>query len=56
MIPVVGVVVAPVLMIWWWWMIAQRRGFHGALALLYLVPIVNVVMIGIFAWVEPKKK
>jgi len=56
MVPVVGIVVVPVLMIWWWWMIAQRRGFHGALALLCLIPIVNFVMIGIFAWVDPKKR
>jgi len=55
-IPVVGFLIAPALMIWWWWKIAEKRGFHGALALLYLVPIANIAIPGVFAWVEPKKK
>lgn len=33
--------------------IVQRLGWHWALGLLMLVPLVNIVLICIFAWSDP---
>lgn len=33
------------------WRIVSKAGFHGALSLLLLVPLVNVVMLWVFAFV-----
>jgi len=32
-----------------WWRIFRKAGFHGALGLLMLVPLVNVAMLILFA-------
>ncbi|HOI18949.1 MAG TPA: hypothetical protein PLX15_03750 [Candidatus Woesearchaeota archaeon] len=55
-IPILGPVIVSGIIIWWWWKIAERRGFKGPLALLLLLPIANLVIMGIFAWSEAKKK
>ncbi len=34
------------------WKIVSKAGYHGALSLLMLVPIVNIIMFIIFAFVE----
>jgi hypothetical protein len=34
------------------WRIVGKAGFHGALSLLALVPLVNVVMLWVFAFVR----
>ncbi len=36
--------------IWWWWKIAEVRGRPGWWSLLMLIPIVNLVILGILAW------
>jgi hypothetical protein len=33
------------------WRIVSKAGFHGALSLLLLVPLVNMVMLWVFAFV-----
>lgn len=33
------------------WRITQKAGFHGALSLLVLIPVVNLIMIWVFAFV-----
>jgi hypothetical protein len=33
------------------WRIVSKAGFHGALSLLLLVPLVNIVMLWVFAFV-----
>ena len=38
---------------WMFWLIAKRRKLQGWLGLLMIIPVVNLVMIGIIAW---KKK
>lgn len=34
------------------WRILQKAGFHGALSLLGLLPIVNMVLLWVFAFVK----
>lgn len=49
-IPVVGGLVMLAAMIYIWWKIAERLGKPGWWSLLLLVPVVNLVIIGIMAW------
>lgn len=41
-----------VIVIWPFWRIFSKAGFNGALAILMLVPIINVVMIFYLAFSE----
>jgi heme/copper-type cytochrome/quinol oxidase subunit 2 len=34
------------------WKIVSKSGYHGALSLLMIIPLVNVVMVAIFAFAE----
>jgi len=34
------------------WRIVQKAGFHGALSLLWFIPVVNIVMLWVFAFVR----
>lgn len=36
--------------VWWWWRIAEERKKPGWMSLLMLVPIVNLIIIGVLAW------
>jgi hypothetical protein len=39
------------------WRIASRAGFPGALSLLIVIPIVNIVLLWVFAFVKwPREK
>ncbi len=49
-IPFIGGLALAGIMVWWWWKIAERRGFDGWLSLLMLIPLVNLVVMGIIAW------
>ena len=49
-IPVVGTVASLGVTIWWWWKIAEARKKPGWLSLLLLIPIVNLIVIGVLAW------
>lgn len=54
-IPVIGSLALLAVMIWWWWKICERRSFPGWWSLLItLIPLVNLVMLGIVAWSEKK--
>jgi hypothetical protein len=35
-----------------WWRIIQKTGYHGALGLLFLIPLVNIVFIIVLAFKE----
>jgi uncharacterized membrane protein len=50
MIPIIGSLGFMAVMVWWWWMIAERRGFPNWYGILMLVPVVNLVFMGIIAW------
>lgn len=51
-VPFVGPIVFGVIFIMWWWKIAEARKKPGWLALLLLLPIVNLVIMGIIAWAD----
>lgn len=49
-IPFLGSLVSIGLTIWWWWKIAEERSRPGWWGILMIVPVVNLVMMGILAW------
>lgn len=49
-IPVLGPILSGIAMIYIWWRIAERLGKPGWWSLMLLVPVVNLVIIGIMAW------
>lgn len=49
-IPYIGAVASIVVSVWWWWRIAEVRNKPGWFGLLMLVPIANLIMMGILAW------
>lgn len=54
-IPIIGVLAAPALMVFtivWLWKIFEKVGKPNWWAVLCLIPIVNLVLIGIAAWGE----
>lgn len=51
-IPMVGGLAVAGVSIWLFWRIAERRGFPGWISLLLLVPIVNLIVLGIIAWAK----
>lgn len=36
--------------VWLFWRISERRNFPGWLSLLMIVPVVNLIVIGVLAW------
>lgn len=56
LIPMGGFIVAGV-GIWFFWIVAEKIKFPGWTSLLLLVPILNLIILGIWAWGKsPKKK
>jgi Zn-dependent protease len=51
-IPFLGGLAFMAIMIWWWWKICEKRGREGWWSLLMLIPIVNLVILGMLAWSE----
>ena len=49
-IPVIGTFVAMAFGAYTWWYIAERRKMPGWYGLLVIVPIANLVIMGIIAW------
>ncbi len=49
-IPVLGPILSGIAMIYIWWRIAERLGKPGWWSLLLLVPVINLVIIGLMAW------
>ena len=52
-IPLVGIfgcVVVLGIFLWWWWKIAEARRKSGWLGLLIIIPVVNLVTLGVLAW------
>ncbi|OYT32469.1 hypothetical protein DRJ22_01040 [Candidatus Woesearchaeota archaeon] len=50
LIPFIGILIFAAIGIWWWWKIAEARNKPGWLSLLLLIPLVNLIVIGIIAW------
>jgi len=53
-IPFIGQIALIVIMVWWWWKIAEKRGFPGWLGILTIIPLVNLIIMGVLAWAEHK--
>lgn len=51
-VPFAGTIVMMAVMIWMFWRIAEAIDFPGWTSLLLLVPVVNLVILGIWAWAE----
>ena len=51
-IPFIGSLAFAAIMLWWWWKICERRGREGWWAILMLIPIVNLIILGMLAWAE----
>lgn len=51
-IPFIGQLVALGIIAWWWWNISEKRNYPGYFGILMLIPIVNLVILGILAWGE----
>ena len=49
-VPVIGAIAMYAAVIYIWWRIAEARKFPGWFALLMLIPLVNLVIVGIIAW------
>ncbi len=56
LVPVIGWLTLCVLMIISFWRIAKKRNLPGWIALLLILPIVNLITLGILAWYEKDKK
>jgi amino acid permease len=50
--PCLGLVLAVVFVVVPFWMIFTKAGFNGALSLLMLIPLVNIIMISYLAFAE----
>ena len=55
-LPMVGSLAISGMMVWYWWAIAERMNRPGWWGILMLVPIANLVLMGILAWGEIPKK
>ena len=50
LIPLVGPLFVAGVGIWLFWRVAEKRRFPGWVSLLLLIPIVNLVVLGVIAW------
>ncbi len=50
LIPVLGGILVGVLMVYLWWQVAERVGRPGWWGILMIVPILNLVIVGMMAW------
>lgn len=51
-IPIVGTLLMLGVMIWWFWKISEARKRPGWWSILMLIPIVNLIILGMLAWTE----
>ncbi|MGK0208995.1 MAG: hypothetical protein ACI83O_000257 [Patescibacteria group bacterium] len=52
-IPFIGGLASTVILVWLVWKAAEELDFGGWTALLTLIPIVNLVVLGLYAWGKP---
>jgi|WetSurMetagenome_2_1015567.scaffolds.fasta_scaffold671752_2 hypothetical protein len=53
-IPFVGGLAVAVFMVWMWWKIAGKLGFPNWYGVLTIIPIANLIIVGIMAWGKAK--
>lgn len=49
-IPVVGGIITAIIMIWWWMKIAVRVNRPSWWGIMFIIPLVNFIFLGIMAW------
>jgi hypothetical protein len=49
-IPLIGPLAMAAAMVWWFWKISEKRGKDGWWGILMIIPIANLVIMGILAW------
>ena len=52
-VPILGTLAELVWTVYIWWKISMKRGYPGWWGILMLIPVVNLIMVGIIAWKEP---
>ena len=50
LVPFVGFIATLGLPIWWFWKISEARGKEGWFGILMIIPIVNLIILGVLAW------
>lgn len=53
-IPIVGTLITLGLTAYWFWLIAERRKYDGWMGILMIIPIVNLVILGVLAFADKK--
>ena len=51
-VPAIGGLIFLAMWIWWWWKIAEARKKPGWFSILTILPIVNLIIIGVIAWAD----
>ena len=51
-IPLIGAFAFLAVYGWWWWKISENRNKPGWFGLLTIIPILNLVVMGILAWTD----
>ena len=49
-VPVIGGLVVGAVAIWFFWIVVEKIKFPGWTSLLLIIPVVNLIMLGIWAW------
>jgi hypothetical protein len=49
-IPAVGGLIIGGFTVYWWWNVAEKRKYPGWYGILMIVPITNLIIMGILAW------
>lgn len=49
-IPIIGSLALGIITIWLFWIVAEKIKYPGWTSLLLIIPIVNLVILGIWAW------
>ncbi|MFH1376456.1 MAG: hypothetical protein ABIH25_02360 [Candidatus Woesearchaeota archaeon] len=52
LIPAIGSLAFLAVSVWWWWRIAEVRKRPGWLGILTIIPIVNLIIVGVLAWAK----
>ena len=51
-IPVIGQLAFVAAFAYWFWFIAQKRGYDNWIGILMIIPVVNLILLGVLAWAD----
>lgn len=55
-VPIIGEIAVLAVTLWWYWKMCERLGKEGWWGILMILPIINLIIIGILAWGETNSK